>query len=189
MTRKFWLPAWLTCAIFASNVWAQSSTEVRTIGRYSWPEATVMSHQVSSNASGLIAVVLRPVVAPSAVVSAELSDQPVHGHLIEVQVAHTQVYLDPRVDYLRQHPDSRMPNNYITAALHRHHSLTKSGARIVVGLQSPRVRQRYLREALMRERGLGGSQPAEERSPMPSMPEAPREDQTPSRARIVASAQ
>jgi hypothetical protein len=44
-------------------------------------------------------VVTRPITASAAVIDRDLSEQPVHRHLIEMQMVNTTIYLDPQAIY------------------------------------------------------------------------------------------
>ena len=78
-------------------------------------------------------VVTRHVVDSAAVVSRELSDQPVHPHLIEVRVVNTTVWLDPDKDYIRQGFYKIDENHHIPAAQRLARSMRAPRARTYWG--------------------------------------------------------
>ena len=129
----------------------------------------VTSHALNTNGSSLVSVTQRGVVDPAVVVDAALSRQPVHEHLIEVQVGHTTVYLDPSRDYTRQRRNATMTqNNYITAAIQKHQRLTRCGVKLIRGADhAARVKSRkvYPRMILLPRPDLGWPKSSPKRTP------------------------
>ena len=153
----------------------------------------ITSHPVITNGSSLVSMTQREVVEPRAVVNRYLSNQPVHPHLIEVQVAHTTVYLDPSVDYLRQHRHSTMTErNYITAALQQYQSRTRSRARVIHARRyrpSKRAAGAHPEMILLPRPDRQWTTPKAhpKKNPMPKLAPAPRKD--PSKpGKLLASA-
>jgi hypothetical protein len=78
-------------------------------------------------------VITRRVVEPAATVGRQLSEQPVHPHLIEVRVVNATVWLDPDKDYIRQGHYKIDENHHIPAAQRLARSLMALPARTYWG--------------------------------------------------------
>jgi len=105
------------------------------------------------------AVVTRRVVDPGVTVSRSLSEQPVHPHLVEVQVGVTTIYLDPHKEYYRQNEYPIDENHTIMRALRLHDAFHANRARII------RHHPRHHRHAKMADARI---QPGQAHSPVDS---------------------
>ena len=68
------------------------------IGRAGGEATMVRRHRVGRSIDHA-RLVSRPIVARDAVISRGLSEQPVHEHLVEVQMVNTTIYIDPDATY------------------------------------------------------------------------------------------
>lgn len=169
------------CVCAAAGSLAMASVvmagQARVVTRYSAGSTVPKVLRANTDSTRLVKVVQRQVVQPAAVVSAALSDQPVHAHLVEVQVGHTEIFIDPRVDHLRQSPHTTMQRSFITAALQRHHRETRSHATTVHGRQArPMKRMIRPRMIILRPDYLDNRPQAKpKKGPIPTVPAAPNE--------------
>lgn len=97
------------------------------------PTARARAYQVDPDSVRRVQIITRQIVEPSAVVSPELSDQPVHPHLIEVRVVNLTIYLDPDADYLHQGYSSIDDKHFIIEAQRLYRSLNAKPARVIWG--------------------------------------------------------
>ena len=90
--------------------------------------------QVWSAAHG-VRVITQQVAVLATTVSCALGDQPVHPHLIEVQVVNTTIWLDLKKDYIRQGHYKIDENHFIPAAQRLARSLRAGHAYTIWGSQ------------------------------------------------------
>ena len=137
LSRVFKLSGVMVLTIAGVAIAGDNRVTIHT--RHRVMESQVTHHNLNTHGSGLASVIQRRVVDPDVVVGAALSRQPVHDHLIEVQVGHTTVYLDPSRDYARQHRNVTLTHrNYIAAAIQKHQSLTCGGVKLIRGIDHTR---------------------------------------------------
>ncbi len=175
----------------ASSIAAAGHNTVITVTRDTVRKPQVTSHALSSNGSGLVTVTQRDTVAPAAVVKATLSRQPVHPHLVEVQVGHTTIFLDPSTDPTRQHRYAHMTQpNYLTAALQRHEAITRGKVTSTYGrvYRANKHRMVYPRMIFLPRPQLGKPAPrvTPKGAPMPNIPQKPKREEARPR-KLVAS--
>ena len=127
MRRSFWLGTWIP--LIAAGAAVMCPSDLLAVNR---PGAHAVTHSRPIRAR-IARMVTRHVADPNASVSRELSEQPVHPHLIEVQVVNTTIWLDPEKDYIRQGFYKIDENHHIPAAQRLARSLRAPGARTYWG--------------------------------------------------------
>ncbi len=130
MRRSFWVGTWI--ASIAAGAAVMSPSDLLAANR---PGAHAVTHSRPIRTRTAQAIT-RHVVDSASVVSRELSDQPVHPHLIEVQVVNVTVWLDPEKDYIRQGFYKIDENHHIPAAQRLAWSLRAPRARTYWGSNS-----------------------------------------------------
>ncbi len=123
MRRSFWVGTWIASIAAVAAVICPSN-----VSAANRPSAHAVTHSRPIR-SRTARVVTRHVVDRAALVSRDLSEQPVHPHLIEVQVVNTTIWLDPDKDYIRQGFYNIDENQHVPAA-----------QRLALSLRAPRAR-------------------------------------------------
>jgi len=93
----------------------------------------ITGHDLRQGEQSRVTVVTRPVAVPAATVSRELSQQPVHPHLIEVRYVNTTLYLDPNADYIHQGVNRIDDNHSLVKAQRLGRSLRAKGVTVIYG--------------------------------------------------------
>jgi hypothetical protein len=94
------------------------------------------TYRVDGNHKNSVYIVTRQVVAPSAVVSRELREQPVYTDLIELKVVNTTIMIDPDEDYIHQSTNAIDDKQFIPTAQRLYRSLTAKKAHVIWGKES-----------------------------------------------------
>ncbi len=139
------------------------------------PSAQVTRYTVNGgNArTSPVTLVQRQVAEPAAVVSRELSQQPVHPHLIELKVAQTTTYIDPAKDYQFQNGNPIDQNHSILRAQRLHAALNAPGVVIVRNPRAAEVEDQMIRADEIQPRAIlqlpprPGQQPQKQDQPTP----------------------